>query len=178
MSLLEEGIFLRRINIRQAWIFERTKLAYSMKNAKIYGKKNLKQKFIYYRKKIRNDIDKKMLAMSFPKGSIIRDVVLEKKVPYGYLGRALGSYPITCHIWSQGKGDLKKEEASTNGLKQNIQNTWKTVDVMVVGYKERSVYCLSLQDDWDAFPLAIWKKIVPKKTAYSLWQYNKSMMVK
>ena len=174
MSILEEGIFLRRINIRQVWTFEKTKLAQSKKNTKIYGSKSLKQKFTYYKDRIRNEIDKKMLPMSFPKGSIIRNVIPEKKVPFGYLGRALGSYPITCHVWSS-----REEYANPpKSQKNSIPNNQETVDVMVVGYKERSVYCLSLKDDWDNLPLAIWKKIVPLKTAYSLWSQNKMARTK
>ena len=174
MSLLEEGIFLRRINIRQAWAFEKTKLAQSRKNIKMYGLRNLKQKFIYFKDKIRNDIDKKMLPMSFPKGSIIRNIIPEKKVPFGYLGRALGSYPITCHVWSSEEEYTRPEK----NPKKNILNKWETEDVMVVGYKERSVYCLSLKDDWDKLPLAVWKRIVPIKTAYSLWSQNKMAHIK
>lgn len=162
-SLLDEGIFLRRINLRQVWTFERTKLAHIQKNEKNYEQSKLKEKFIYYRNRIRREIDHPMLKKAFPLGTVISNVIIEKSLPNGYLARPLGSYPITCHIMSDTQKVIEKSNSE-------LKNVWHSVDVVVVGFKERSLYCLSLQDDWSFFPLWIWKRLLPDGLASSVWQ--------
>ena len=163
-KVLENGFNLRRINIRQVHPIENTPLVGILAREKKRGLKGIQNKFEYYKSKIRKEIDSKMLQRVFPKGTVIQKVVLEKKVPNGYLGRAVGSYPITCHIWTSDEL-LKKNYAAKDYL-----GPFYSVSAIVVGYKERAVYAMALEDDIKAIGEYIWKKIVPDSVARSIWQ--------
>ncbi len=161
-NLLEQGIFLRRINIRQVWTFEKTRLSKLKSKKKKVNR--LQARFDYYKQRIRNEIDAKMLAMAFPRGTIIPGVIFEKKIPGGYLGRPLGSYPITCHVWSSDK--LMAAPHAGKG----VFGPYHKSDVLVVGYKERALYCLALDDDLYNMPLNVWQKVVGRQLAEKIWQ--------
>ena len=163
-QVLEKGYNLRRINIRKVHTIENTPLVRILAKEKLRGGKSLENKFDYFKSKIRKEIDTVMLQRVFPKGTIIQNVVLEKRVPNGYLGRAVGSYPITCHIWTS-EEFLNRQYALKDYL-----GPFHSVTAIVVGYKERAVYALALEDDVYSLGEYIWKKIVPANVARAIWE--------
>lgn len=125
LSLLNEGYLLRRLNIRQVVIHERSKLNSLLKRQR--NKSILENKFLYYRDKIRKEIDEPMLKLVFPVGSILRNVIFEKRDAAYLWGRQLGSYPIT----------VKMPET-----KINIELYKQPIDVVVCGHVSRALYGL------------------------------------
>lgn len=134
-DLMARGLLLRRINIRQAVTFANTKLEAMQKDpdseAGIPSKKRrphvLEERFKYYRDKIRHEIDHPMLLLNFPPGTIIREVILENTNQGFYLGRPLGSYPVTVKIPID---DKRAADAFAHH---------GAVDVIVAGAEERSL---------------------------------------
>lgn len=92
--ILNKGLLLRRINIRQVDVFPGTKM-YE------FGTKYLKKNKKYYfsfRKKVRTEIDYKMLKKIFPNGKILKNVYMEIYDGNHTFGRQFGSYPIVVGI--------------------------------------------------------------------------------
>lgn len=110
--ILEAGLMLRRINIRQVM---------GMGNypvAKVnYGS------FLEYKERINKEINKPMLQRVFPVGTVIRNVLTETRKGKLTYGRQLGSYPILIGI----PGQLKLNQF---------------IDVKVVDYGYRSLTAL------------------------------------
>ena len=146
LEILDRGLLLRRINIRQTRVYSGTKLERGIasrtdaaNNGNKSGKKNPKksgarlreEKFRYYRDKIRADIDQPMLELNFPPGSILSEVILEAKVPGYYLGRPLGSYPVTVRL---PEGDP--------GARAAYEGKYP-LDAIITGARERSLTALS-----------------------------------
>ncbi|WP_423792313.1 radical SAM protein [Methanocaldococcus indicus] len=115
-KIYDEGYMLRRINIRQVVPFYGTDIC--EKDIKKAEKR--KKLFLWFKEKIREEIDNKMLKRVVPKGTILKDVLIEKKDKNLYFGRQLGSYPILV------------------GIKGNV-NIGEFVDVKVVDYGYRSI---------------------------------------
>ncbi|NJE01222.1 radical SAM protein [Thermococcus sp. JdF3] len=89
--LLDDGLMVRRINIRQVVVFPGTPLWHMRDRVKTEKHKKLIQ---HYKYKIRHEIDLPMLRRVVPVGTILRDVraeVLENGLTYG---RQIGSYPL------------------------------------------------------------------------------------
>ncbi|MBE7411742.1 MAG: radical SAM protein [Leptospiraceae bacterium] len=124
-KVLDSGLLLRRINIRQVIVYKKTKLSRSTNFIK--NKKFNENRFLFYRDKIREEIDKQMLKKTFPLGSVLRNVILEKKSEGYFLGRQLGSYPITIKI---------------PFFKQSYELFTDRIDVIVTGFSERSINAL------------------------------------
>lgn len=95
-EITNEGLLLRRINIRKVMVFDNTKLGEYYANNKI----NINEKlFKKYKTKIREEIDNTMLKRVFPAGeAILRDVIPEYREQGITFGRQLGTYPILCGI--------------------------------------------------------------------------------
>lgn len=116
-QIMEEGLMLRRINIRQVAVLPNTFLEqhgahkYLLKNKKYYWK---------WRNEIRQTIDNPMLGRILPKGTIIKDVWTEMYDGKTTFCRQMGTYPLVIGI----KGRLP--------LKQKI-------NVTVTGYMLRSI---------------------------------------
>ena len=116
-QILNEGLLLRRINIRQVAILPNTYLAahgahkYLFKNKKYYWK---------WRNEIRQKIDNPMLERILPKGTILKDVWTEMYDGKTTFCRQLGTYPLVIGV----KGRLPLKEK---------------VKVKVTGYMLRSV---------------------------------------
>ena len=91
--VLDSGLLLRRINIRQVMAFPGTP---------IYGKdeaaKKHKKLFLDYKEKVRKNIDLPMLRRIVPEGTILRDVMCEMHENGITFGRQLGSYPLLVGI--------------------------------------------------------------------------------
>ncbi len=89
--LLDEGLMVRRINIRQVVVFPGTPLWHLRGKVKTEKHKRLIQ---HYKYKIRHEIDLPMLKRVVPVGTILRDVraeVFDNGLTYG---RQIGSYPL------------------------------------------------------------------------------------
>jgi radical SAM superfamily enzyme with C-terminal helix-hairpin-helix motif len=92
-NVLDSGMLLRRINIRQVMAFPGTP---------IYGKEKAgmrnKRLFLDYKEKVRKTIDLPMLRRVVPDGTVLRDVMCEVHEKGVTFGRQLGSYPLLIGI--------------------------------------------------------------------------------
>jgi len=165
-ELLERKLLLRRINIRQVVVYRKTKLARFYQN-----KKNIKQierihnRFLYYRDRIRKEIDHEYLKLNFPKKTIIREVILEQENSGFYLGRPLGSYPITVKI---PKDDYNAKDAYEKR---------KAIDCYVTGWEERSINALSYPLNPSKMGIKAIQSIpdISREEAYQLFLNNKTV---
>ncbi len=120
-KILGSGLLLRRINIRQVIVHPGTPLfGFYSEKKRFRIRKDL---FKYWKSRIRREIDHPMLKKVFPKGSIIRGVIPEKKKGNLTFGRPLGTYPILV------------------GTRSNFQ---EKSDFVVVDHGERSLTALKL----------------------------------
>lgn len=116
-QIMDGGLLLRRINIRQVAILPNTFLEqhgahkYLLKNKKFYWK---------WRNDIRQHIDNPMLERILPKGTIIKDVWTEMYDGKTTFCRQMGTYPLVIGI--KGRLPLKQE-----------------ISVKVAGYMLRSI---------------------------------------
>lgn len=92
-QVLDSGLLLRRINIRQVMAFPGTS---------IYGKDEAARKhkklFLDYKERVRKNIDLPMLRRVVPEGTVLRDVMCEVHENGVTFGRQLGSYPLLIGI--------------------------------------------------------------------------------
>ncbi|MFW6142200.1 MAG: radical SAM protein, partial [Candidatus Saliniplasma sp.] len=79
-ELLEEELLLRRINIRQVMGTGEWKVD--------------KRNFQYFKKRVREEIDRPMLKRMLPEGRVLRDVYMEKHDDGITFGRQIGTYPL------------------------------------------------------------------------------------
>ncbi|NJE06442.1 radical SAM protein [Thermococcus sp. M36] len=89
--LLDDGLMVRRINIRQVVVFPGTPLWHLRSKVKTEKHKKMIQ---HYRYKIRHEIDLPMLKRVVPVGTVLRGVraeVFDNGLTYG---RQMGSYPL------------------------------------------------------------------------------------
>jgi radical SAM superfamily enzyme with C-terminal helix-hairpin-helix motif len=89
--VLEAGLSVRRVNIRQVMPFEGTP-AYTNNTL---GKHD--RRFRQFKEYVRNKIDLPMLQRVFPIGTVLRDVQVEVSADLSF-GRQMGSYPILVGI--------------------------------------------------------------------------------
>ncbi len=90
-DILERGLLIKRINIRQILPFPGTPA--HMK--KFVPGRSVDNRFTYYRDRIRSEIEHAMLGSIYPPGTIIRRCqVLETQAGYSY-GKQIASYAIT-----------------------------------------------------------------------------------
>jgi radical SAM superfamily enzyme with C-terminal helix-hairpin-helix motif len=89
--VLDAGLSVRRVNIRQVMPFEGTP-AYTNNTL---GKHE--RRFRQFKEYVRNRIDLPMLQRVFPVGTVLRDVRIEVSGPLSF-GRQPGSYPILVGI--------------------------------------------------------------------------------
>lgn len=91
--VLDSGLLLRRINIRQVMAFPGTP---------IYGRdeaaKKHKKLFLDYKEQVRKNIDLPMLRKVVPEGTVLRDVICEVHDKEITFGRQIGSYPLLVGI--------------------------------------------------------------------------------
>ncbi|MFC7155569.1 radical SAM protein [Halomarina halobia] len=112
----DEGLMLRRINIRQVMAFAGTEMS---KTGSAIAKEH-KKPFKRYKREVREEIDNPMLRRVAPVGTRLRDVHLEYHRDGRTFGRQLGTYPLLVAI--PGERDLGT-----------------TVDVAVTDHGYRSV---------------------------------------
>lgn len=118
--VLDKGLLLRRINIRQLKKTPGTPL--SQMDVRLDVK--TEAAFRHYRERIRREIDIPMLEKVFPVGTLFREVIVDGTRGEWSLARPLGSYPITINI-------------------PKIYSLRTHLDVFVIGYRERSLVGLS-----------------------------------
>lgn len=89
-SVLDAGLMVRRINIRQVMAFEGTEMA---EIGAALAKKHSRE-FRSYRSGIREQIDVPMLRRVAPVGTLLQDVRLEYHEGDRTFGRQIGTYPL------------------------------------------------------------------------------------
>jgi radical SAM superfamily enzyme with C-terminal helix-hairpin-helix motif len=92
--VLDEGLMLRRVNIRQVMAFEGT----DMEDTGAEIAQDHKQLFKEYKKEVRETIDNPMLQRVAPPGTVLPDVHLEYHQDGKTFGRQLGTYPLLVAI--------------------------------------------------------------------------------
>ncbi len=104
-KILDDGLLLRRINIRQVMVYPNTPLS---RYYRLHKFKLDKKLFNYWKEKIRKDIDEPMIKRVFPKGAVIKGALPEKKKGNITFMRPLGTYPILIGTYSKvrGKSDM------------------------------------------------------------------------
>ncbi|MFB6162354.1 MAG: radical SAM protein [Halococcoides sp.] len=92
--VLESGLMVRRINIRQVMTFEGTEMAeVGTDLADAHA-----DRFQSYKRDIRESIDRPMLERVAPAGTVLEDVHLEYHENGRTFGRQLGTYPLLVAI--------------------------------------------------------------------------------
>jgi len=86
----DEGLMLRRINIRQVMAFAGTEM--SDTGAEVA--RDHKDLFTEYKREVREEIDRPMLRRVVPAGTVLPDVHLEYHQDGKTFGRQLGTYPL------------------------------------------------------------------------------------
>jgi radical SAM superfamily enzyme with C-terminal helix-hairpin-helix motif len=81
-KVLDSGLLLRRINIRQ--------VASTRKEFKLKEKREFRR----FKEKVRENIDKTMLQRMLPVGTVLKNVYLEFQKGHLVFGRQLGGYPL------------------------------------------------------------------------------------
>jgi radical SAM superfamily enzyme with C-terminal helix-hairpin-helix motif len=87
----DEGLLVRRVNIRQVMPFEGTP-AYTDNTIGRYDRR-----FRAFKEFVRQNFDLPMLKRVFPLGTVLRDIRIEISGPLSF-GRQMGSYPILVGI--------------------------------------------------------------------------------
>ena len=100
-KILDDGLLLRRINIRQVMVYPNTPLFRYYKTHKFKLNKKL---FNYWKEKIRKDIDEPMIKRVFPKGAVIKGALPERRKGKVTFMRPLGTYPILIGTYSKVDG--------------------------------------------------------------------------
>jgi radical SAM superfamily enzyme with C-terminal helix-hairpin-helix motif len=115
--LLDSGLMIRRINIRQVMVFQGTPIS-KEKNTNRYH-----DLFIRTKNKIRHEIDHPMLKRIVPAGTILKDVMCEININKNNsitFGRQIASYPLLVGI----PAELK---------------LGRFIDITVTGHGQRSI---------------------------------------
>ncbi|AHF79848.1 Hypothetical protein TES1_0454 [Thermococcus paralvinellae] len=97
-KLVDDGLMVRRINIRQVVVFPGTPLWFMRDKVKTEKHKHLIK---HYKYKIRHEIDLPMLKRVVPVGTILREVRAEVHDNGLTYGRQIGSYPLIVGIPKQ-----------------------------------------------------------------------------
>lgn len=124
MKIIDEGLMVRRLNIRRVCVLEKTPL-WSMKDIVEDNIRKFNRLFHHHRVFLMKSFDNKMLKRILPPGSILKYLYTEKVSKGFTFARQPVSYPITVKI--KGNIDLRK-----------------IVDVKVKGLASKSVvgYCV------------------------------------
>ncbi|MFC7177172.1 radical SAM protein [Halosegnis marinus] len=115
-DVYDEGLMLRRINIRQVMAFEGTEMAETGADIAKEHKRNFKA----YKREVREEIDNPMLKRVAPVGTVLPDVHFEYHQDGRTFGRQLGTYSLLVAV--PGERELGR-----------------TTDVAITGHGYRSV---------------------------------------
>ncbi|NOY10880.1 MAG: radical SAM protein [Archaeoglobi archaeon] len=116
MELLDRGLMVRRVNLRQVKVFPFTPMAR-------VGDRNVRRHKRYFRlfkEKIRRDFDRKMLERIVPRGRLLRDLRVETREGRVSFSRQLATYPLLVGMY----GEFERNEI---------------VEARVVDYGRRSI---------------------------------------
>jgi radical SAM superfamily enzyme with C-terminal helix-hairpin-helix motif len=120
-KMRDEGLMLKRINIRTLAPFPGTAAA----RETAHHDMRIENRYDYYRKKIRAEIDHVMLERIYPPGTLLRGLrVVEIHPPFSY-ARQIQSYAITVKI-------------------PFLLESGSFIDAVTVAYSERSLIALPL----------------------------------
>ena len=137
-TIYQEGLEVRRINLRQVMVFPKTPLA----ARRVSDFKNEKL-FRAHKEQIRKEIDLPMLSRVVPVGTVLKNVfaeVLNSDNNEMAFGRQFGTYPLLI------------------GLPQKLElNSF--YDVLVTGHGFRSVSGVSYPVDVNTAPLSVLKEL-------------------
>jgi radical SAM superfamily enzyme with C-terminal helix-hairpin-helix motif len=92
--VMDAGLMLRRVNIRQVMAFEGTEMAETGASVAHAHK----EQFQEYKSEIRETVDNPMLQRVAPPGTVLPDVHLEYHQDGRTFGRQLGTYPLLVAI--------------------------------------------------------------------------------
>ncbi len=92
--ILDEGLLIRRINIRQVMVFPATKM-WSIGDRII---RKHKRYFKAFKEKVKREIELPLMRKLVPVGTVVRDVYTEKHIGNYTYARPVGSYPLTIKI--------------------------------------------------------------------------------
>ncbi|NHN42562.1 radical SAM protein [Halorubellus sp. JP-L1] len=92
--VLDEGLMLRRVNIRQVMAFEGTDMAETGASIALDHKRQFKA----YKREVRETVDNPMLQRVAPVGTVLPDVHFEYHQDGRTFGRQLGTYPLLVGI--------------------------------------------------------------------------------
>ncbi|MCX7679303.1 MAG: helix-hairpin-helix domain-containing protein [Spirochaetes bacterium] len=136
MQILKMGLLVRRINIRTVNRIEGTPLSkkqFTLSNS-------VRNRYEYFRQKIREEVEKPMLKKIFPAGTVMRNLRLER-IHHGYsYARQIASYPIAVKI---------PYNFSSDGF----------FDAIVINHQERSIIALPLPIDINSLPFTALKQV-------------------
>ena len=93
-SVLDAGLLLRRVNIRQVMAFEGTEMAETGADLA----RDHKTQFKRYKRAVREEVDRPMLERVAPPGTVLPEVHLEYHQDGKTFGRQLGTYPLLVGI--------------------------------------------------------------------------------
>lgn len=113
--ILDEGLLVRRINIRGALFPDKSGVLRS-----IHLKGELEKAFRKFKEKVRNDFDTVFLKRMIPEGSVLKGVHVEAVSGGTSFGRQIGSYPILV------------------GIEHSV-NVGEHIDVCVTEHSSRSI---------------------------------------
>jgi len=96
-QVLERGLVVRRVNIRQVLVFPTSRLWPMAKKltARLRERKRLFQQFKTW---VREVFDREMLRRIVPRGTVLREVFTEVHYHGGTYARQVGSYPLLAYI--------------------------------------------------------------------------------
>jgi len=92
--IIEKKLLIRRINIRQVIPLQ----ASLQQNSCIKNRKKHHSLFVKFKKLVSVEIENTLLKHMLPIGSILKDVIIEKKIGKILFGRQMGSYPLLVGI--------------------------------------------------------------------------------
>lgn len=152
--VLDDGLLLKRINIRQLNRSNGTE-AGKKGGFDLKTEKKLNATFRKYRKLIRDEIDTPMLKKLYPVGTKFDNVIVESQRGDWSLARQIASYPIVLNI-------------------PHLMNPLSFLSAVCVGYRERSLVALPAPLHLESASVAMLKQIPGlKKRASELFSKGK-----
>jgi len=118
-AIADAGLMVKRINIRKLLPYPGTAVGEAFREPSA----KLRNRYEYYKKRIRDEIDRAMLRRVYPAGTVLREALVEERRHDWSLAKQIASYSITATI----------------PLPLPLKSF---ADVMVVGHRERSVAAL------------------------------------
>lgn len=145
-KILNDNLFLRRINLRQVLDFKQDK------EPKKFKSKHLKW-FYGHKQKVLNNIENSMLKRVIPTGTILKNLFVELYKDDMSFARQIGSYPITVKI---------PEKLTFN----------EKVDALVISHNKKSINALTIPIKFNELSLKAIKMIpeIGQKRADTIMQ--------